>query len=245
MNQGCLCKLLCPLPLPPLPCALTGLFIVLPLLCLLSQACVCWLLTGFGLKDQLVADVRTGNGGDIRVAGYFPLFLYKLVILIEVVASSIKQIHQMAWVWVPANCIPHSCQPLSNCFLLFTFLGFPCFLLGLYWLTLLIAVTKCLAEKQPKRRKICFGPRSRHRSWEGGMSGLSPTHASSWRLFAHVSLVRKQREREKVVFNWLSSSIFINSKTHCLIPPTFRACLSPQAILSGNVFIHMQDSAPL
>lgn len=108
MNQGCLCKLLCPLPLPPLPCALTGLFIVLPLLCLLSQACVCWLLTGFGLKEQMVTDVRTGNGGDIRVAGYFPLFLSKLVILIEVVASSIKQIHQMAWVWVPANCIPHS-----------------------------------------------------------------------------------------------------------------------------------------
>lgn len=95
MNQGCLCKLLCPLPLPPLPCALTGLFIVLPLLCLLSQACVCWLLTGFDLKEQMVTDVRTGNGGDIRVAGYFPLFLSKLVILIEVVASSIKQIHQI------------------------------------------------------------------------------------------------------------------------------------------------------
>lgn len=135
----------------------------------------------------MVADVRTGNGGDIRVAGYFPLFLSKLVILIEVVASSIKQIHQILGV---GSGKLHPPFPLALIKLLPAF-HVPCFLLGLYWLTLLIAVTKCLAEKQPKRRKICFGPRSRHRSWEGGMSGLSPTHASSWRLFAHVSLVRK------------------------------------------------------
>lgn len=50
------------------------------------------------LKEQLAADVRTGNSGDIRVAGYFPLFLSMLVIRIEVVTNSIKQMYHMAWV---------------------------------------------------------------------------------------------------------------------------------------------------
>lgn len=187
MNQGCLCKLLCTPLFPSLSCALIGPFIALPLLFLVPGLCML-LLAGFGLKEQLVADVRTGNGGDIRVAGYFPPFLSKLVVLIQVVTNSIKQIHQMAWVWVLANCI------LLALIKLLPALHVPWFSLFLTWLALVNSSHCCdqmLGRKQPKRRKICFGPRSRHRSWEGGMSGLSPTHACSWRLFAHLSLVRK------------------------------------------------------
>lgn len=38
----------------------------------LSQACVCWLLAGFGLKEQLAVDVWTGSGGDMAESRLFP-----------------------------------------------------------------------------------------------------------------------------------------------------------------------------
>lgn len=180
-------SLLC--PYGSVHCSSSPLSLV-PGLCVLASGRI-W------LKEQLAADVRTGNSGDIRVAGYFPLFLSMLVIRIEVVTNSIKQMYHMAWVQVLANYIPPF--PLALIKLL-PALHVPWFPLFLTWLVLVNSSHCCdqmLGRKQPKRGKICFDPRSRHHSWEGGMSGWSPNHDHSWRLFAHVSLVRKQREKKQ------------------------------------------------
>lgn len=62
---------------------------------LFSQACVCWILAGFGLKGQLALICKQGTMETWEKVGYFLLFLSKLTILIEIIAKSIKQVYQM------------------------------------------------------------------------------------------------------------------------------------------------------